>query len=142
MPITAVVEMPKGTRYKYEFSSYGDLTLDRVISIPIPSNYGFIPGTLAQDGDPLDVFIVTHGQLIPGTEVQIEPIGGFFCNDSGKQDDKILAVIVGEGISDTTKDHVLNDINYFLVNYKKDFQVLGSCTVDEAKDIIQSSYVR
>ena len=70
-----VVEIPKGSIYKYEINKdTGKLALDRVISIPYPENYGYFPNTLAQDGDPLDVFLVSDQPIAPLTEVEIEEI--------------------------------------------------------------------
>lgn len=93
----AVVEMPLGTRYKYEFDkSDGKLIVDRLIPIPCPYNYGFIPETLSQDGDPMDVFIISEEPINPTTKVRVRIVDVIRCVDNGEEDDKLVALIEGD----------------------------------------------
>jgi len=92
-----VVEIPKGTRNKYEIDSEsGMLMLDRVFttSMVYPANYGYIPHTLCEDGDALDVLVLCEVEIPPMTLVRCVPIGMFEMIDNGERDEKIIAVPV------------------------------------------------
>ena len=92
---SAVIEIPKGSQCKYELDKHtGLLRLDRVLytSTHYPANYGFIPRTYADDGDPLDVLVLCNMPLYPLTLVQVYPIGVMRMIDGGKLDDKIIAL--------------------------------------------------
>ena len=91
----ALIEIPKGSKAKYELDKEtGLLRLDRVLytSTVYPSNYGFIPRTLADDGDPLDVLVLCNEPIIPMTLVTCMPIGVITMIDGGEPDEKIIAV--------------------------------------------------
>ncbi len=93
--IEAVVEIPRGSRNKYEFDhERGIFRLDRVLysSVHYPTDYGFIPGTLSLDGDPLDVLIVVDEPTFPGCYVRARPVGTLIMIDEKGEDEKILAV--------------------------------------------------
>lgn len=93
--IEAVVEIPRGSRNKYEFDhDRGILRLDRVLysSVHYPTDYGFIPGTLSLDGDPLDVLVVVDEPTFPGCHVRVRPVGTLIMVDEKGEDEKILAV--------------------------------------------------
>lgn len=95
----AVVEIPKGSKCKYELDKKtGLLMLDRVLysSVHYPANYGFIPQTHAGDGDPLDVLILMQEPLAPLTIVRVRAIGGFSMRDDKGVDDKIVAVAIDD----------------------------------------------
>src|SRR5437868_11382710 len=95
--VEAIVEIPKGSFYKYEIDKDdGNLVLDRPMNQSIPYNYGFIPETLCGDGDPLDVFIVSYHPIPPLTKVEVVIVGVLKCIDNGEEDDKIIAMIAGE----------------------------------------------
>ena len=101
----AVIEIPKGSSCKYEMDKYtGMLRLDRVLytSTPYPANYGFIPRTFADDGDPLDVLVLCEQPIYPMTLMRVYPIGVMRMIDSGALDDKIIAV----PFSDPTYNHI------------------------------------
>jgi len=105
--IIATVEISKGSRNKYEINhKTKELVLDRVLnnSVKYPENYGFINNTLAKDGDPLDVLILSHEPLIPTAQVMIEPIGLLEMIDNGKEDHKIIAVIKGDSYTEIFLD--------------------------------------
>ena len=115
----AVVEIPKHSRYKYEYDKKEDeLVLDRVLAMKYPHNYGYIPETLFDDGDPLDVFILSEEPIVAGASVDIVPIAVLTVEDCGERDDKIIAKI-----SDSYEVFNLKNeseiIETFLLNYKK-----------------------
>ena len=91
----AVVEIQKGSKQKYEMDKKtGLLILDRILytSTHYPANYGFIPHTLAEDGDPLDVLILCSEELLPMSLVKCYPIGVITMKDNGSVDEKIIAI--------------------------------------------------
>ena len=94
---TAVVEIPMGSSVKYELDKEtGLLRLDRILysAVYYPANYGFIPQTLAEDDDPLDVLVLCQEAVAPLTLVNARAIGLMTMIDSGKRDHKVLAVAV------------------------------------------------
>jgi inorganic pyrophosphatase len=96
---TAVVEIPMGSSVKYELDKEtGMLRLDRILysAVYYPANYGFIPQTLAEDDDPLDVLVLCQEAVAPLTLVKARAIGLMTMVDSGKKDHKILAVAVDD----------------------------------------------
>ncbi|RHZ35406.1 inorganic diphosphatase [endosymbiont GvMRE of Glomus versiforme] len=95
MKIKMYVEIPKGSSDKYEYNPITKkLELDRVLSVAMhyPEKYGFIPETLAPDGDELDVICLTEKNTPPGNYVKVRIIGVLRMIDNGEQDDKLLAV--------------------------------------------------
>ena len=125
---SAVIEIPKGSRCKYELDkSNGMLRLDRVLytATHYPANYGFIPRTFADDGDPLDVLVLCSEQIFPMTLVQVYPIGAMRMTDGGKLDDKIIAVPFSDptyrGIRsiDELPPHIFDEIMHFFSVYKQ-----------------------
>lgn len=92
--INAVIEIPKGTSTKYEYDPHLEMfRLDRCLTSAMvyPANYGFIPNTLADDGDPLDVLLYTQGIIERGTLVECIVIGALDMEDDGEKDYKIVA---------------------------------------------------
>lgn len=140
MIITAVVEIPKGSSYKYEIDKNdGILMLDRIITLNYPHNYGYLPGTLSEDGDATDVFLISDHMIFPLTKVKVKVLGVFKCTDNGVSDDKILAVIDGDMWNSTPST---NSIDRFLQTYKKGFTVDFIAGYEEAERIIQESIKR
>jgi len=95
----AIVEIPGGSRNKYEFDpSSESIRLDRVLysSVHYPGDYGFIVGTRCGDGDPLDVLILVEEPTFPGCRVRVRPIGVLFMEDECGEDEKILGVPEGD----------------------------------------------
>ena len=91
----AVVEIPKGAKVKYELDkTSGMLRVDRVLysSVVYPANYGFIPRTLAEDGDPMDVLVLMQEPVVPLAIVRARPIGMMDMSDQGEADEKIICV--------------------------------------------------
>jgi inorganic pyrophosphatase len=126
--INVVVEIPYGSRNKYEYDKNLNMfRLDRALHSPIyyPGDYGFMPQTLAEDGDPLDVLILVQEPTFPGCLVVARPIGLLKMIDQGDPDDKILAVPVGEPAYNeihTTSQlfpHTLRLIQHFFETYKQ-----------------------
>ena len=124
----AVIEIPKGRKCKYELDKYtGLLKLDRILytSTHYPANYGFIPRTYADDGDPLDVLVLCSEPVYPLTLIRVYPIGVMRMLDDGKMDDKIIALPLSDptylGIRsiDELPPHVFDEIMHFFSVYKQ-----------------------
>lgn len=124
---TAVIEIPAGSKKKYELDKKtGLLRLDRVLftSTHYPSNYGFIPLTYADDGDPLDVLVLSQVALDPMVMVDCHPIGVIRMVDQDEIDDKIIAVPNGDPNYSEIKDikqlpkHISDEIAHFFEVYK------------------------
>jgi inorganic pyrophosphatase len=97
--VTVVVEIPKGSRNKYEMNhDTGRIKLDRMLfsSVHYPTDYGFIEGTLGGDGDPLDALVLVDEPTFPGCEIETRPIGVFKMHDEAGEDEKILTVPVSD----------------------------------------------
>lgn len=125
--VYVVVEIPKGSRNKYEFDkTLGAIRVDRVLysSMVYPGDYGFVPQTMYDDGDPLDIFVMNHEPTFPGCIVPARPIGLFRMKDKGEPDDKILAVNVGDPFFRDYHDigdipqHFLAECSHFFAVYK------------------------
>ena len=125
---TAGIEIPKGSQCKYELDKHtGLLRLDRVLytSTHYPANYGFIPRTYADDGDPLDVLVLCSMPLYPMTLIQVYPIGVMRMVDGGKLDDKIIALPFSDPTYRDVRDvddlppHVFDEMMHFFSVYKQ-----------------------
>ncbi len=148
----AIIEIPKGSKVKYELDKEtGLIKVDRILSCNMgyPQNYGLVPKTLFDDGDPLDVVVVSDQTLTPGAIVTVRPIGVMKMIDCGEQDDKIICLIVDDPktkhIEDISKLHnkILEDIKEFFSTYKipegKETSVVGIEGREEALLIIQKA---
>ena len=123
----AVIEITKGSKNKYELDKEtGMLRLDRILytSTHYPANYGFIPRTYSEDGDPLDVLVLCSEPIIPAALVQCAPIGVLAMIDEGSRDYKIIAVPVHDpvyngyhSIADLPR-HVSDELMHFFSVYK------------------------
>lgn len=139
MKIKAVIEIPMGSHYKYEkCKETGALLLDRALNQAMPANYGFIDQTLAEDNDPLDVFIITQWPIEALSQCVIEPLGVFVCKDNGAGDHKIIARLEGEGAFPNWNKQ-LEDIQKFLSTYKTGFEVLSYENSITAREIIEDN---
>lgn len=125
--VEAVIEIPRGARNKYEYDDErGVIRLDRVLysSVHYPTDYGFIPGTLAEDGDHLDVLVIVEEPTFPGCHVPVRVIGMLNMLDEKGEDQKILAVPVGDPRFENACDigdisaHWLREITNFFDTYK------------------------
>ncbi|WP_350335622.1 inorganic diphosphatase [Coralliovum pocilloporae] len=93
--INVVIEIPKGSSIKYEVDKdSGAVFVDRFLFTPMayPADYGFVPNTLADDGDPIDVLVVGQDPLAPGVVIRARPVGVLIMEDESGQDEKVLAV--------------------------------------------------
>lgn len=123
----AVIEIEKGSKNKYELDKEtGHMILDRILhtSTHYPANYGLIPRTYAEDGDPLDVLVLCSEVIIPGSLVRCYPIGMITMLDQGKMDEKIIAVPFDDPTYCAYKDiadlphHVVSEMRHFFTVYK------------------------
>jgi inorganic pyrophosphatase len=147
--VNAVIEIPLDGINKYEYDKQLHVfRLDRNLFSPVhyPGDYGFIPSTLAQDGDPLDVLVLVDTPSFTGCVLEVRPIGVLDMIDQGQPDEKILAV--GESnprykdISSYSEvyPHIMKEIKHFFSIYKdlegKRVEVRGWKDVDAAREII------
>jgi inorganic pyrophosphatase len=152
MLITMVVEIPKGSRNKYEMDhDTGQIHLDRMLftATRYPADYGFIPKTLADDGDPLDALAMVSEPTFPGCHIAIRPIGLFVMEDQGKDDHKILGVPTGDPVwrevetLEDVPDHLLQELEHFFAIYKdledKKTAVRGWQSADAAVETIEKA---
>lgn len=123
----AFVEIPAGSRNKYEYDfELKRLRFDRLLysAMRYPADYGFIPETLALDGDPLDVLVMFTEPSIPGLVVEVKPVGIFFMEDDKGPDEKILCVPVSDPIMNELNDiedvssHFKKEVEHFFEVYK------------------------
>ncbi len=125
--VNAIIEIPKGSRAKYEIDKdSGLIKLDRVIyaSMYYPLNYGFIPQTLGEDHDPLDIVVLTQVTVVPRCLISAKVIGVMQMIDRGEADDKIIAVAETDPsvshINDVKDlpEHLIAELKHFFENYK------------------------
>lgn len=121
------IEIPAGSRNKYEFDfELKKMRFDRLLfsSMKYPTDYGFIPETLALDNDPLDVLVLTTEPTIPGLVMEVKPIGVFYMSDDKGNDEKIICVPTGDPLQRELNDlkdinaHLLKEIEHFFKVYK------------------------
>ena len=157
--VNVVIEVSIGGEpIKYEMDkAAGTLVVDRFLLTPMryPGNYGFVPHTLSQDGDPIDVLIANTRPIVPGAVINVRPIGVFKMEDDGGIDEKIVAVPVPK----LTKRyaHVTNytdlpeitlaQIEHFFAHYKdlepgKWVKVIGWGDAEEARGMIADAILR
>jgi inorganic pyrophosphatase len=143
---TAVIEIPMGSSIKYELDKdTGLLRLDRILysAVYYPANYGFIPQTLAEDDDPLDVLVLCQEPVAPLTLVAARAIGLMSMVDCGKPDHKILAVAVHDPEYNSFQDaaelpiHKMNMLRRFFQDYK---QLEGKSVIVNELQPAESTY--
>ena len=157
--VNVIIEVPVGGQpIKYEMDKEaGMLVVDRFLYTPMayPGNYGFVPHTLSEDGDPIDVLVINTRQLIPGCLINVRPVGVLIMEDNAGQDEKIIAV---PSHSLTKRyDHVhthsdlpeitLQQIQHFFEHYKdlekdKWVKIVRWGEAEEAHQFIRESMVR
>lgn len=153
--ILALVEIPRGCKVKYELDDRtGVLVVDRVLhsSMHYPVNYGFLPKTLGEDGDALDVVILGACALVPGAVLRARIIGGFRMTDEAGIDDKIIAAPTVDpelAACETTRDlapHVIEEIMDFFARYKalegKPSAVGHEMSRDDAVTLVKAAAAR
>jgi inorganic pyrophosphatase len=147
------VEIPGGSRNKYEYDEkLGGIVLDRRLftAMAYPSDYGYIEGTLAEDGDPLDALVLVSDPTFPGCRIRVRPIGVFRMSDEKGPDDKLLCVPSDDpswgrvhDIHDVTAE-LRDEIEHFFQRYKdleptKETQTRGWGNRDDAAQILAAS---
>ncbi len=148
--VYVVVESPKGTENKYEYDlNKKAIVLDRVLysAVHFPGDYGFIPRTLDEDGDPLDILVLVTNPTFPGCIMAARPVALLRMLDGEKRDDKILAVPIGDPRfaeyhdQDDLPQHILKEIAYLFETYKvlegKEVKVIGWQSARAAKAVIE-----
>ncbi len=150
-----LIEIPKGSRNKYEYDfELKKIRFDRMLfsSMMYPGDYGFIPETLALDGDPLDVLVLGHEPTFPMCVMEVKPIGVFHMADEKGPDEKIVCVPISDPIWSLKDDisdlnpHRLEEITHFFQVYKdlekKKVDVGGWGNAEEAHDIVRKCIER
>jgi inorganic pyrophosphatase len=126
--VNAVIEIPRGDTNKYEYDKELQVfRLDRTLYSPVhyPGDYGFIPSTLSEDGDPLDLLVLVDAPSFTGCVMTVRPIGALRMIDQGTEDEKILAVGVNNPIYKNVSEyrelypHILLEIEHFFSVYKE-----------------------
>jgi inorganic pyrophosphatase len=126
--VNGIIEIPKGTRAKYELDKdSGLLMLDRVLysSVYYPANYGFIPRTYCDDKDPLDILVLSQIDIVPMCIVEAKIIGVMRMLDNNEADDKLIAVASGDPSVNHYNDiselppHFISEMKNFFEDYKK-----------------------
>jgi inorganic pyrophosphatase len=147
--VNVLIEIPAGSKNKYEFDKdLNAFALDRVLysSVHYPYDYGFIPNTLADDGDPLDGMVMMDQPTFPGCVIPARPIGMMEMIDGGDRDEKILCVPADDPryanvkTLDDIDEHRLAEIAEFFKTYKnlekKETEILGWKNLDQVQPLI------
>jgi inorganic pyrophosphatase len=157
--VNVIIEVPLGGQpIKYEMDKdAGTLFVDRFLYTPMsyPGNYGFVPHTLSDDGDPIDVLICNTRELVPGCVINARPVGVLIMEDNSGQDEKILAVPSHRLTKryDHVQDHsdlpeiTLQQIKHFFEHYKdlepgKWVKIGDWLNADNARDLIEQAIER
>src|SRR5215469_7286694 len=147
--VNAVIEIPRDSVNKYEYDKRLHVfKLDRTLFSPVhyPGDYGFIPCTLGQDDDPLDVLVLVEAPSFPGCIMEVRPIGVLRMIDQGQKDEKILCVAESDPLYHNVHDcdqvfpHQLREIEHFFAIYKnlegKKTELAGWGNAEAARKII------
>ena len=150
--VNAIIEISQGGHHKYEFDPKLELfKLDRVLysAVHYPADYGFIPGTLAPDGDPMDILVITGEPTFTGCLIEARPVGLFRMRDEKGDDEKILSVPVADPHHNEIRElsqvraHFLREVEHFFHIYKelegKTVETLGWEDREAAFTVIQES---
>jgi inorganic pyrophosphatase len=151
----AFVEIPMGSRNKYEFDEeLGGIVLDRRLfaSMSYPADYGYIEGTLAGDGDPLDALVLVTEPTFPGCRIRVRAVGVFHMTDEAGPDEKVICVPLGDPSFQRVHDvhdiggEVRDEIEHFFRRYKeleaKKTETRGFGNRSEAETIIDEARQR
>ena len=155
MGVEVIIEIPRGSRNKYEVDhETGRIRLDRMLftSTRYPDDYGFIDGTLGEDGDPMDALVISPEPVYPGVVVSARIVGVFKMTDEAGGDDKLLCVLDDPRFDhfqelDDISEFTLDEIEHFFVHYKdlepnKEVTGSGWAGREEAERILQESIDR
>jgi inorganic pyrophosphatase len=150
-----IIEIPKGSRNKYEYDKEKKMIkFDRMLfsSMVYPCDYGFFPDTLALDGDPLDVLVLTWEPTFPGCLIDVHPIALFDMEDDMGRDEKILCVPESDPLwnhiesIDQVPPHLLKEIPHFFETYKhlehKHVKIIGWEGLETAVKVLQEAKSR
>lgn len=147
--MNVIIEINKGSHNKYEIDKQtGFIALDRVAHTgqDFPFDYGFVPQTLWDDGDALDVIVLTTYPLLPGILVRVRPVGLMNMIDGGEGDDKVIAVPIDDPRWKQVQDlsdinpHTLKEIEHFYSTYKKLQNKEVSVNGFEGKDAAEAAF--
>ncbi|HEY7703333.1 MAG TPA: inorganic diphosphatase [Acidimicrobiia bacterium] len=126
--VVMVVEIPRGSRNKYEVDhETGEIFLDRTLftATRYPADYGYIPDTLADDGDPLDILCLTTDPTFPTCRIRVRPVAVLRLEDQGEIDDKVISVPAGDPRHDAVQDvgdleeHFRKELEHFFLVYSE-----------------------
>ncbi|MBX5437178.1 MAG: inorganic diphosphatase [Alicyclobacillaceae bacterium] len=153
--VDVFVEIPKGSQNKYEYDKEaGVFRLDRVLYSPMhyPADYGYIANTLAEDGDPLDVLVLTSVPTFPGCVIETRIVGILLMSDDKGQDEKLIGVADKDprfAHVQTLEDvppHILKEIAHFFEVYKdlegKETRIEGWRGTEDARRILEECFAR
>lgn len=148
--VHAVIEIPLGSRNKYEYRPDMDVIMrDRVLSASVryPTDYGFIPSTLTDDGDPLDILVAAYEPAFPGCVLLARPLGVLDMTDEKGRDYKIFAIPADDPrfaeitSLDGLPSHILREVEHFFEVYKqleeKQVEIYGWQGLDQAHALIR-----
>jgi inorganic pyrophosphatase len=154
-PLIAIIEIPKGSRNKYEYDhELGGIKLDRFLfaSVVYPTDYGFIPETLGLDGDPLDAMVCVSEATFPGCQIAVKPIALFKMEDDKGIDDKVLCVPLSDpgwnklerldDLSDQLRDEIAHFFSIYKDLERKKVRVDGWYSKEDALEEIEESRKR
>lgn len=153
--VDAFIEIPTGSQNKYEYDEeMGVFRLDRVLYSPMhyPAEYGYIASSLAEDGDPLDILVLTTFPTFPGCVIRTRVIGVLLMSDDKGKDEKLLGVPIDDPRWDNVHSledvppHLLKEIIHFFEVYKdlenKETQIEGWKSAETARQLYQASIQR
>ena len=149
--INCIIEIPRGSKNKYEIDKKtGLISLDRAMhtSQDYPFDYGFVPQTLWDDNDAVDVIVLTTYPLLPGILVKVRPVGIMNMIDGGEADDKIISVPVDDPRWTEVKDledinkHTLKEIKHFLLTYKNLQDKVVEISGFKGKEVAKEAFER
>ena len=151
--VYAVIETPKGSRNKYEYSkTAGVIKLDRVLYSPLhyPGDYGFIPQSYFDDDDPMDILVMMNAATFPGCVIEARPLAMLKMIDDGEPDYKVLAVPATDPNFDHIKKpddipgHFMDEVRHFFMTYKQlegtEVDNLGWAYKEETHEAIKKSF--
>ncbi|MDK2833193.1 MAG: inorganic pyrophosphatase [Methanolobus sp.] len=152
---SVIIEIPKGSRNKYEYDKEKKMIkFDRMLfsSMVYPCDYGFFPDTLALDGDPLDVLVLTWEPTFPGCLIDVHPVALFDMEDDKGRDEKILCVPESDPLwnhiesIEQVPPHLLKEIPHFFETYKhlenKHVKIIGWEDLDAAVQVLKEAKSR
>ncbi|MER7013815.1 inorganic diphosphatase [Saccharopolyspora sp. NPDC000359] len=156
MELEMVVEIPRGSRNRYEMDhERGRIRLDRTLftATRYPADYGYFPGTLAEDGDPLDALVQVVHPTFPGCMIRVRPVAVFWMRDEQGPDAKVLCVQAEDPRADHIRDlsdippHDRDEISHFFATYRdveprKGGEISGWQACSEAEAAIRGAFAR